>query len=93
MPRIDRPLPGKFRGGSAVVLAYALGCAAIGLSVSYLLSAPRGADHSCPSGSSVQACHYPPDQTSWSIIWTIAGLMVGLLLGFAARAALQRRSR
>jgi hypothetical protein len=78
----------------ARVVVVALGAAfgAIGLAVSYLIAPPLGAPHHCPSGSRPTDCHYSPDRTSWSIWWTIGGLVVGLCLGLLAAQGLQHRS-
>jgi hypothetical protein len=66
---------------------------ALGLAVSYLIAPPPGAGHHRPSGSAPSDCHYPPNQTSWSILWTIGGLIAGLAIGWVDRAGLSRRTR
>lgn len=77
----------------ALVIASVVACAVVGLVISVVLDPPLGADHSCPAGSSRSACHYPGSQTSWSILWTVGGLIVGFGLGLIAAHAAKRRLR
>jgi hypothetical protein len=64
-----------------LVIAASIFCGAIGLAVSYLISAPTGAAHSCPAGASPSDCTYPPDQFAWSVGWVVGGVIVGLIIG------------
>lgn len=67
--------------------------AAVGLLFANIVSAPRGADHSCPAGSSVNDCTYPPDQTSWDVTWCVGGLVIGLVIGLSYVAARRARAK
>lgn len=66
----------------------ALVCAtsSIGFALSWWVSPPLGADHSCPAGSTPADCRYPADHLSWTVWWTLGGLVVGLGIGLAIRA-------
>ena len=61
--------------------AWALIGALVGLLLSAVLTAPRGADHHCPAGSSVDACTYPPNLALWRAEWIAGGLVGGVLIG------------
>lgn len=76
-----------------VLAAIAVAGGAVGLLASQLLSPPPGADHHCPGGSKPAACHYPPDQTTWSIWWTLICLVVATLIGLAITAPARHRLR
>jgi hypothetical protein len=76
-----------------LVPAYALALGLLGFLISHVWSAPLGAEHHCPGGVAPSACRYPADQSSWSMGWTVAGLLVGLVLGFATHAARSHRDR
>jgi UPF0716 family protein affecting phage T7 exclusion len=75
-------------------LVVALVCAtsSLGFGLSWLVSAPQGADHSCPAGSKPSDCHYPADQLSWTVWWTIGGLALGLGIGLTIRAIRNHQS-
>jgi len=70
-------------------LAVVVSCAAAAFGLSYLVGAPRGAQHSCPSmpGASraamIEACTYPPDELRWALEWGAGGLVLGVLAGIA----------
>jgi hypothetical protein len=67
--------------------------ALVGLLISSLVSAPRGAQHHCPAGAPADACTYPPNVTAWRIEWASGGLIVGLLAIGLAVAFRHRRDR
>jgi hypothetical protein len=74
-------------------LVVALACAgsSAGFGLSWLVSPPQGADHSCPAGSKSSDCHYPADQISWTVWWTVGGLVLGLVIGLTIRAIWNHR--
>jgi hypothetical protein len=74
-----------------MVISAAVG--AIGLAISYVVAPPVGADHSCPAGSRPADCHYPGDQTNWSIWWTVGGVIVGICIGLLASGHVRHRPR
>ena len=65
----------------------------IGLLFANMISAQRGAEHSCPAGAPRSACFYAPDQTSWDVAWTVSGLVVGIILGASYWASHRARAK
>jgi hypothetical protein len=79
------------RQPATLPVAISMAVGAIGLAISYIVSPPPGADHHCPSGTRPSQCHYPPDQTSWSIGWTAGGVLVGICIGLLANGLVRHR--
>jgi hypothetical protein len=69
------------------LIAICVAGGAVGLAMSYILSPPPGADHPCPQGSTPSDCHYAPDQTLWSVWWTLGCLVLGMLIGLTVTAS------
>ena len=65
----------------------------LGFSLSHAINPPPGPEHHCQAGAPSSACHYPADQFSWSIGWTIFGLIAGLCVGLVIQGSLSRRAR
>lgn len=65
--------------------------AATGLAISYIVEPPLGPDHSCPAGATPADCRYAPDHLGWSILWTVGGLLAGLIIGAIATSLVRRR--
>jgi hypothetical protein len=63
------------------VIGLAMVSGVLGVIVAMAVGAPIGPDHSCPSGSSASACHYPPDARAWLLSWGAGGVAIGLALG------------